>query len=347
MYKVLIIDDDKSTRYLLKRFKKWEAHGFIIKDEAADGKEALRKLKAFPFDLIITDIEMPGLNGIEFLQELKSMKKQSCVIFLSSHSNFEYAKQGIRLGVFDYMVKPFDDHSLSETLARVKAYLDKEYLQRTKKLYYFRESERKLAACLLSGCDPDHGLLESIFVETAEMLEKNLYKTGILLNTMLANLREKIYAANPWLEKIEDNMLAYDLTQAQSIPELKQKFQVCLNGLLEIIKKYELHQPGSIIRRTCAYVVNHVEQDITLKMIAVEVHFSKDYIGKLFKRKTGYNFNEYVTKIKMEHAKHLIRSGAFKNYEVSEKLGYSKPDYFSRLFKKYTGYTPAEFKKIL
>ena len=83
---------------------------------------------------------------------------------------------------------------------------------------------------------------------------------------------------------------------------------------------------------------------ITLKMIAVEVHFSKDYIGKLFKRKTGYNFNEYVTKIKMEHAKHLIRSGAFKNYEVSEKLGYSKPDYFSRLFKKKLQLTPSQYR---
>lgn len=359
MYKVLIIDDDKSTRYMLKRFKKWESYGFAIADEACDGKEALQKLKFCQCDLIITDIEMPGMDGIEFLHELKSMKWQACVIFLSTHSNFEYAKQGIRLGVFDYMLKPLNDNLLGEALERAKKYLDEEYLKRTKieaekrrlaesaKLYYPEKREEKLAACLLSGSSLVTEEIESTFGEITEMLENDLHKTGILLNTMLANLCEKIYAAYPWLQKIEGNTFTYDMTKAQSIVEMKQKFQMYIDSSLEIIKKYELHHADSVIRRTCAYVINHVEQDVNLKMIASEVHISKDYIGKLFKQKTGCNFSDFVTKVKMEHAKYLIRTGEFKNYEVSEKLGYSKPDYFSRLFKEYTGYTPTEFKKIV
>ena len=358
MYKVLIIDDDRSTRYMLKRFKKWESYGFVIADEACDGKEALQKLKSSHFDLIITDIKMPGMDGIEFLQELKSMKWQACVIFLSTHSDFEYAKQGIRLGVFDYMTKPLNDDLLSEALERAKTYLDEEYLKRTKieaekkqlaesaKLYYPKKREKTLAACLLSGSPQITEEIESTFVEITEMFENDLYKIGILLNTMLVNLSEEIYAAFPWLQKLEGNTFTFDMTDAHSIAEMKQKFLVYINSSLEMIKKYELHHADSVIRRICAYVIDHVEQDIKLEMIANEVHISKDYIGKLFKQKTGCNFNDFVTKVKMEHAKYLIRTGEFKNYEVSEKLGYSKPDYFSRLFKKYTGYTPTEFKKL-
>ena len=358
MYKVLIIDDDRSTRYMLKRFKKWESYGFVIADEACDGKEALQKLKSSHFDLIITDIKMPGMDGIEFLQELKSMKWQACVIFLSTHSDFEYAKQGIRLGVFDYMTKPLNDDLLSEALERAKTYLDEEYLKRTKieaekkqlaesaKLYYPKKREKTLAACLLSGSPQITEEIESTFVEITEMFADDLYKIGILLNTMLVNLSEEIYAAFPWLQKLEGNTFTFDMTDTQSIAEMKQKFLVYINSSLEMIKKYELHHADSVIRRICAYVIDHVEQDIKLEMIANEVHISKDYISKLFKQKTGYNFNDFVTKVKMEHAKYLIRTGEFKNYEVSEKLGYSKPDYFSRLFKKYTGYTPTEFKKL-
>lgn len=359
MYKVLIVDDDKSTRYMLKRFKKWQSHGFVIADEACDGKEALQKLKSCHFDLVITDIKMPGMDGIEFLHELKSMKWQVCVIFLSTHSNFEYAKQGIRLGVFDYMTKPLIDELFSEALERAKKYLDEEYLKRRKikeekkrlvesaKLYYPKKSEKTIVACLLSGSS---SLIseetEKTFTEITEMFEGDLYKIGILLNTMLANISEEIYAAFPWLKKLEGKNIIYNMTDAQTINEMKQQFLKYINSSLEMIKKYELHHADSVIRKTCAYVVNHVEQDIKLEVIANEVRISKDYIGKLFKQKTGCNFNDFVTKVKMEHAKHLIQTGEYKNYEVSEKLGYSKPDYFSRLFKTYTGYTPSEFKKL-
>lgn len=358
MYKVLIVDDDKSTRYMLKRFKNWQSHGFVIAGEACDGKEALQKLSSCHFDLVITDIKMPGMDGIEFLHELKSMKWQACAIFLSTHSNFEYAKQGIRLGVFDYMTKPLNDDLFSEALERVKKYLDEEYLARRKikeekrqlvesaKLYYPKQREKNLVASLLSGSSLITEEVERTYAEICEMFEGDLHKIGILLNTMLTNIREEIYTTFPWLQKLEDKAFAYDLTDAQTIAEMKQKFLIFINSSLEIIKKYELQHADSLIKRICAYVVNHIEQDIRLEVIATQVHISKDYISKLFKQKTGCNFNDFVTKVKMEHAKYLIRTGEYKNYEVSEKLGYSKPDYFGRLFKQYTGYTPTEFKKL-
>jgi two-component system response regulator YesN len=358
MYKVLIVDDDKAVRYMLKRFKKWSFYGFAIEDEACDGKEALKKLSANQFDLIITDIKMPGMNGLEFLSELKLRKWDICLILLSTHSDFEYAKQGIRLGVFDYMTKPLDDYVLSEALERTKKHLEEKEFRKTrfeeeKKLveeslthYYPKNQEKKLADLLLIGNSMALDAADNAFSEIAELVQQDLSKIGMLLETLLLNLSAEVYTAFPWLENIERLTFEGDMTQANSMIEIKLKFLSHINSILKIIRKYELNHADSVVKRTCQYVMKHVEEDIKLEIVANEVHISKDYIGKLFKQKTGCNFTDYVTKVKMEHAKYLLGTGEYKNYEVSEKLGYSSPDYFCRLFKSYTGHTPLEFRKL-
>lgn len=358
MYKVLIVDDDKTVRYMLKRFKKWAFYGFHVEDEASDGKEALKKLSSGHFDLVITDIKMPGMDGIEFLSELKLREWDVCVIFLSTHSDFEYAKQGIRLGVFDYMTKPIDDKILSEALERTKKHLEEKELQKTKiqderklmeentTLYYPKNQENQIANLIKSGNSQALDKAENTFFELTKLLEQDLFKIGKLSESLLINLSEEVFKAFPWIQKIEKMIFSDVLDHSDSIACIKSRFLEHVKDMVEVVKKYELHHTDSIVRKTCQYVMDHVEEDINLEIVANEVYVSRDYIGKLFKQKTGGNFNDYVTKVKMEHAKYLLGRGEYKNYEVSEKLGYSSPDYFCRLFKGYTGYTPMEFRKL-
>lgn len=358
MYNVLIVDDDKTVRYMLKRFKKWELYGFAIAGEACDGKEALNKLAAGRFDLVITDIKMPGMDGIEFLQELKIRKMNICVMLLSTYCDFEYAKQGIRLGAFDYMGKPVEEAVLSEALERAKKHLTEKKLQFRQKaeekklveeslmLYYPKSQEKRLTDLLLSASSETVAAAANIFAELTVMLQQDLLKTNMLLEKILMDLNDKIYSAFPWLEKIAGMTFTGWRSPAESLDEVRANFLHYIGNMLEIVKKYELHHTDSVVRKTCQYVMNHIEEDIKLEQVANEVHISRDYIGKLFKQKTGSNFLDYVTRVKMEHAKYLLKTGEYKNYEVSEKIGYSSPDYFCRLFKSYTGYTPIEFRKL-
>ncbi|WP_425058349.1 Regulator of RpoS [Sporomusa carbonis] len=357
MYKVLIVDDDKTVRYMLKRFKKWDGYGFCIADEACDGKEALKKLSSGSFDLVITDIRMPGMTGIEFLHELKVRKMDICLILLSTYNDFEYAQQGIRLGVFDYMTKPVDDNILSEALERARKHLDEKKLlhlrlEKEKKLideslalYYPKSEEKKLVDLLFMGSDEVFAEAENIFSERVPRLDQDLFKIRMLFEKMTQNITEEIYKDFPWLEKIESMTLNIVFNHLKTIRDVKLAFLRYMRNMLEVIKKYELHHKDGIVKKTCQYVMDHVEENITLEDVANEVHVSKSYIGKLFKQKAGYNFTDYVTKVKMEHAKALLRTGDYKNYEVSERLGYSSPDYFCRLFKQYSGCTPLEFRK--
>lgn len=71
MYDILVVDDDRVARYLLKRNNLFKEHGFVITDEAADGYEALRKVASSHFDMVFADIKMPKIDGIEFLRELR------------------------------------------------------------------------------------------------------------------------------------------------------------------------------------------------------------------------------------------------------------------------------------
>lgn len=359
LYKVLIVDDDDITLCRLRKFRDWETNGFAINDEAHDGIKALEKLTSKFFDLIITDIRMPGMDGLNLLKEIKARNIDSCLIIMSTYNDFEYAQQGIRLGIFDYLVKPVGDNTLCEVLERIKRHLDEKKLYRDSRLeenkrqiedsltyYYPKKQEKKLIDLMLIGSDEVINEAVSTCLELAKFANQDLFKTSLMLEKILLNLREEIYTVFPWLETLKKVNFEDVFNNITSITEIKLRFLSCIEVMLEMIKKYEMHHPDCVVGQTCRYVINHVEEDIKLDDIGNAIHISRDYIGKLFKQKTGCNFSDYVTKVKMEHAKYLLGTGQYKNYEICDKLGYSRPDYFSRLFKDYTGYTPLEFRKL-
>jgi two-component system response regulator YesN len=356
MYRVLIVDDDKAVRYMLKRFKGWESYGFLLEGEAGDGKEALKKLQTNHFDLVISDIKMPGMDGIEFLNEIRSGGNDICVLFLSTHSDFSYAKQGIRLGVFDYLTKPLNEDALCEALDRAMVYLDGKKFKKDSfeghnlfleniQVFYSKNDEKKLVAKILCGSLEATDKGGAIFDKLTVFTGGDAQRLTVLVENILLEIGESINRVFPWIKKVE-NTIPKEIFEGEDTDQVKKQFLDHISKWVAIITKYELHQSDSLIRKTCEFVINHVEEDIKMETIANELYVSRDYIGKVFKQKAGYHLSEYITKVKMEHAKYLISTGGYKNYEISEKLGYKKPDYFSQLFKSYTGYTPMEYRKI-
>jgi nitrogen regulation protein NR(I) len=103
MQTVLIVDDDRSIRYSLKRMLE-DKYSIIT---AQNGEEALSRLKENSPDLIIMDIKMPGLNGIEVLKQIKSIDPKSLVIIMTAYGTTETAIEAMKYGAFDYILKPF------------------------------------------------------------------------------------------------------------------------------------------------------------------------------------------------------------------------------------------------
>lgn len=131
MYRVLLVEDDAAMRFLYSKMKVWTTCGFQIAAEASNGKNALELLKEQTFDLIFTDIRMPFVDGIELLRKVKQSDIDANVVFASSYDEFEYARQGLILGAFDYILKPIKETQLEDVLNRVKRRLQETRKQET------------------------------------------------------------------------------------------------------------------------------------------------------------------------------------------------------------------------
>lgn len=112
MYKLIIADDEPRILRGLKNCIPWNAIGFSLEGTAESGKQALNLAQKIRPHLIITDIRMPDMNGLEFISAVRSLGIHSQIIIVSGYNDFTYAQQAIRYGVSDYLLKPINEDNL-------------------------------------------------------------------------------------------------------------------------------------------------------------------------------------------------------------------------------------------
>ncbi|WP_219835000.1 response regulator transcription factor [Paenibacillus sp. R14(2021)] len=117
MYKVLLVDDEPFITEGLSDAVDWSSFGFEIVGSAEDGEEALERLHEVPVDLLITDISMPIMTGLALIREARLLLPQLKVIILSGFNEFDYLKEGMRLGIENYLLKPIRFEELEATLS--------------------------------------------------------------------------------------------------------------------------------------------------------------------------------------------------------------------------------------
>lgn len=128
MASILIIDDERAIRNVLKDILNNEGY---ITDEAPDGEEGLKKFKAGTFDVVLCDIKMPKIDGIEFLQQAKQLNGDVPIIIISGHGNIDTAVDAVKKGAFDYISKPPD---LNRLLITIRNAMDKNILVKETKV---------------------------------------------------------------------------------------------------------------------------------------------------------------------------------------------------------------------
>lgn len=136
MIKVLIVDDEPFIRQGLKILINWEQYGYEIVGEASNGLEAIKELETKEIDLIIADIKMPEMNGLELIEYVRgNMLKEVKFIVLSGYYEFEYAKKAIKCNVTDYILKPIQKDELIKVLCTFKdEYIKREELYAAQKI---------------------------------------------------------------------------------------------------------------------------------------------------------------------------------------------------------------------
>ena len=124
MYKMIIADDEKIIREGLAEIIDWQALGFEITGIFSDGDEVMEYLDTVPVDVVLTDIMMKHIGGIEVARYVQEEKIPCKVVFISGHKEFELAGQAIRYGVKDYILKPSDEEEVIAVFEKIRAELD-------------------------------------------------------------------------------------------------------------------------------------------------------------------------------------------------------------------------------
>jgi two-component system response regulator YesN len=358
MFQVMLVDDSEVSLKALRRLTVWrETLNFMISSEAGNGCEALQKLTEAPVDLVITDIRMPKVNGLELLDKITKQGLAQVVVLLSEYQEFSYARQGIVSGAFDYLAKPVNEADLKKLLQRVTEYLAEksaknDYLRRIetqleeKASPFYPEFEVRILA--------EYTALGNLHAETlAHSLVQTLrgtldrMKIGFILQKAIGQIIAIVEQQHPWAGLFINLQLIrrLDYTGVKNPERLEDSLIGLVRELaVKIHKLYIGDGSNPIVKKVCCYVLENVDADLTIKNLAEALFLHRSYLSEVFKQQTGQRLGEYITMVKLERAKKLIEDGQLLSYQIAGKLGYKDVEYFSRIFKKYTGMPPSRYR---
>lgn len=437
MHNILIVDDEplicKGISNMLAGAGLGIGHIFL----AHNAYEALDYLRMEDIDLLITDIQMGAMSGLELMQQAKLIKPWVQTIVISAHETFQYAQTAIRLGAKDYLIKPLSGTQVMDSVRDVL--LQAGRTDRPDAAYSpgaqvdFRmesplEERMALLRELMAGKEQFHEAREQLAqryglelrgpyfaVITAELRlpdalgerDRNLLRyaalniggeltgqgcaslgfyTGPAGIGLLLQWDEAQYAAlGP--NKINGidmtgrslhfnikRVLKLDVVVGISqilrgemfVPELYEQARKAARWHKEL-PDHEVFYYGDFkwsqtsqqpteeeltaqnnmtVERAMQYIHEHYSQKgLSLHEVAQGTYVSPNYLSYLFKRNTGINLWEYVTKLRMEESRRLLLETGLRRYEIAERVGYDSPEHFGKIFKKYYGISPSELKK--
>lgn len=206
MYKVSLVEDEELILQGIDRIIDWEGLGLTVVHKAHDGVEALKLWEKEPADIIITDINMPEMDGLQLIEELQKRSKNLRFIILSGYDEFEYARRAIGMKVEEYILKPIDEEKLEGALKKAINSLE-QYGRQRRETIDFRT---KLEGFVNGDMETEEykNFLESIGIKT-ENSGISIARMKLQANEKTINMQEKLMAVLAAYEA--DNLYAFYL----------------------------------------------------------------------------------------------------------------------------------------
>ena len=337
---ILAVSDNKSFLNHLKNMKVWKkTEEYKIEDTATNGKDALELIYNNNYHVVITDIKMPGLNGIELLKEINKLDSSIYVVVISRNYEFNFVRECLINGAFDFIIKPGKEEEIESLLGRIES-------SNKSKEWSYPEMDEILIVKNLFGRD---SLAVDKFKETLISISKveKDNESKIIMKKLYNNVIISVYNQLPWLKDYIniDYFNIYLNIKEISTTNIVEFYYEKMKDLFNLIRDISISTEDEVINEILDYILKNSEKEIKLKSIADKFYINNTYLSNTFALKTGVGFNEYVTKIKMARGKYILLNTNKKTYEVGYALGYHDIKYFSRLFKKYNGMNPSEYRR--
>ncbi|UKS27892.1 response regulator [Paenibacillus sp. HWE-109] len=357
MYKLIIVDDEERIRNGLKKFINWAGLGFDCVADFEDGADAMQYLQHHETDVVLTDIRMAQLSGIELARYVFEQRPRVKVVINSGYAQFEYAKRAIEYKVEHYLIKPTNVDEMRQVFTNIRTALDQERLGMfddfpARQGHFLEQREhakiRRHHPYILEGMragsssiviDHFNLLLDDILQSRPDLL----YLLVIDLFTEIANAFKEFD-----LFRLTGGRFDYRLlTPQQSPADIRRWGEQVLQDTISCLSKRNQNNPSSLLQQAQTFIEANYTKDLSLEEVASSVYVSSTYFSRYYKQQTGETFVEALTRIRLNKAVELLKLRKYKIYEISEMVGYQSSKYFNRQFKQGFGYTPKEYVRLI
>lgn len=363
---ILIVDDQEKILEATQKLVDWEKL-HIDTVYTADSADAAKKiLDQYPVDIMLTDIEMPGEDGIALQKWTTKKYPLVYCIFLTSHADFSYAKEAIRGGAFDYILQPASIEEIEATLERCIEKLKERrdiiskssrYDKMTEQAEYPQERKPDSARWGKWIIRGDYILVQNQIVNLLHLANQDGYLTIPYRQQMIHALLEACsvacYEKKIEFEKLFNEVFGYEdmLGCYHSDKELTDGVEKLLYSYKDRIEESQGREEGAYtvqerIREVIRYLEENMDHMVSRREAAKYVFLNEDYFSRMFRKETGMGFKEYQLKIKMDYAGKLLANTTMPVTLIASKAGYENFTNFSQMFRKVMGVTPTEYRKM-
>lgn len=348
MFSLIFVDDEDIVREGIAKRIPWEQNGFRLSGVFSNSRDALDHIRKNKVDVVLSDISMPRMDGLTLSRIIAEQYPSIHVLLLTGFDEFEYAQKAIRYHVKDFLLKPITAAELGEVLERTR-----------------RELNRRSAESLPVQLPNNDSSAQNELHRQIRFLSREL-RTGTAETVQLAArniFTELEQIPQPdipvFTEKIQHCLENFIQETGLEIPigefnllsfNNLDEFQSYLTGLIHEIEKTAEHRRNNGIRIDKALDIitqRFTDKSFSLTDICSELSLSTSQFCTLFKEGTGQTFVEYLTGIRIDEARKLLKTTCMRSYEIADSVGYQDPRYFSSLFKKITGCTTIEYRRNL
>lgn len=265
--KILIVDDEENTRNLIKKCINWDEIGINVVGEASGGQEALDMLESLKSDIIITDIRMQFMDGLEFSKKVAERYPHIKIIVLTAYEEFEYAQQGIKIGIDDYLLKPIKRSELRKSVESLKNKIETERISQaeyiklkeplSENFSYLNEETNKLGFYIKGVGNKK---VNKVCIEIVEYIQKNISDPEL----SLSSIANKFYLNPSYLCRVFKQEIG------QSFIEYLTKIRI--EKAIELLKETDLRN-----------------YEVCEKIGVLD----PNYFGKCFKKYTGISVSDF------------------------------------------------------
>jgi two-component system response regulator YesN len=365
MYKLLIAEDEKDEREVIVfLINKYNFELDII--EVANGRDAAQIIAEQPIDILLTDIQMPFLNGMELAAKARSINPDIEIIFFSGYDDFDYVKTALSLRAVNYILKPVNPEEFKKSISEVIHTLHSREVAKVESEKYIKENfyinnnqNNVINDEEMIAVDQDSELISKI-TKAIQLKDTDSLRQNTLL------LLEK-YNAMPNVSHIYIRYLCTTLLQLfiNALPDNDDNdfkkvaeeiftfryfadiYKFMMDFLEKVISQIEVdnQSPRHAILLVEQYIHSHYKKDLSLNTLASIVFLSPKYLSSMFIQVTGISLNKYIKNVRMNKAKELLLTTNMKIADICQEVGYSYVSYFCRSFQEDVGMSPDKYRQ--